>query len=442
MPGPWPSAVWGPLMPRRRPPKTTVTRVTLPEELRDWRSWYEPPNPADYAAVSGLHGLERDEALWGRRAYAAHRRHDDGLQKWCTAHGLLDEWGDGRTRSGSKGDAPSARHGQFVSMQRMVRLTCPDDVAEEWRRVGDQRTDTVSEQPPTYEVGQVVNGHRWTGSAWEPVTSAPTPKKPLLKRWWVWALGVLGLLVVVGVAQGAGGGSSSTGSGTPSSSPTTSTVATQSPSPTSAPPSSSAAAPAKSSAPAPNPVDDARSQFAQTFPTFTPIKRTGTSDAVIKLPSGVTAGLVYMSYRGSSNFIVDVLDSSNQSTGDGLANEIGTWKGSAPFGISTLGGSAAKIEVQAQGAWALTVVPLSTAPVVKFPAAGKGTGVYLYVGDASDWTLTHNGQANFIVDEVATDGSDNNLVNEIGKYSGQVPAAGGPALIVIQADGAWTINGS
>ena len=147
-----------------------------------------------------------------------------------------------------------------------------------------------------------------------------------------------------------------------------------------------------------------------------------------------------MSYVGSSNFIVEPLDASNQSTGESLANEIGTWKGSAPFGLSVLSGSPTKIKIQAEGEWSIRIAPISTAPQFKIPSAGRGTGVYLYVGDAATWAITHVGEANFIVEQTGADGTQDGLINEIGRYAGTVPVSAGPSIISIQADGTWTFK--
>lgn len=77
----------------------------------------------------------------------------------------------------------------------------------------------MSEQPPQYQVGDVVNGHRWTGSNWEPVgtaspespgqpmqtMTAPAPdKKPWYKKWWGIGIIVLGILIVIGLLFGGG----------------------------------------------------------------------------------------------------------------------------------------------------------------------------------------------------------------------------------------------
>lgn len=36
----------------------------------------------------------------------------------------------------------------------------------------------MSEQPPQYQIGQIVNGHRWTGTVWEPVGEPGGPQTP------------------------------------------------------------------------------------------------------------------------------------------------------------------------------------------------------------------------------------------------------------------------
>jgi hypothetical protein len=56
--------------------------------------------------------------------------------------------------------------------------------------------------------------------------------------------------------------------------------------------------------------------------------------------------------------------------------------------------------------------------------------------------VTHSGVANFIVDEdpLSTGSSSNNLLNVIGQYAGDIPVQAGPALFVVQADGAFTFT--
>lgn len=65
---------------------------------------------------------------------------------------------------------------------------------------------------PTYNVGDVVNGHRWTGTEWEPAgppsgttTPAATPKKPWFTKWWGIGLIAFAALTIFGAAFGGDG---------------------------------------------------------------------------------------------------------------------------------------------------------------------------------------------------------------------------------------------
>lgn len=309
----------------------------------------------------------------------------------------------------------------------------------------------MSEQPPTYAVGQEVNGYRWTGTEWEPVAPAAAPvltaptaqpearaKKPIWKRWWFWVLAVL-LLITIASALGGGGGDKAATT-TPSATPTSSSTDAGGEEPTESEPAEPSEEPSSEEPPAADPVDEARAAFDETFGTFAPIIKSGSGDSIIKLPAGVTSGLVSMQYKGSSNFAVSVIDAANEPTGDLLANEIGSWVGNAPFGVNSFGNEPAKLEVTGQGSWTIKIAPISSAKQIGIPGAGKGTGTFLYVGDVSDWTMTHKGTSNFSVITITPDGGGDLLVNEIGKYAGTVAASPGPVLIEIGADGAWTIK--
>ena len=61
---------------------------------------------------------------------------------------------------------------------------------------------------PQYQIGQVVNGHRWNGAAWEPIVAgwaaAPAPKKPWYQSLLFIGLMIVGALVIVGLALSRG----------------------------------------------------------------------------------------------------------------------------------------------------------------------------------------------------------------------------------------------
>lgn len=187
--------------------------------------------------------------------------------------------------------------------------------------------------------------------------------------------------------------------------------------------------------PAVEPANAAATWAADTYGTFEPTTQQGSGDSVIELPAA--AGYVTASHNGSANFIVQVLDANNGSTGDLVVNTIGSYNGSAAFGVSSFS-EGARLQVTADGAWELTIAPLASAP--ELAGSGTGDGVFLYGGDAGAAALTHDGAGNFIVqehnDQLFSMGL---LVNDIGAYSGTVPISAGPSVITVMADGSWTL---
>jgi hypothetical protein len=151
--------------------------------------------------------------------------------------------------------------------------------------------------------------------------------------------------------------------------------------------------------------------------------------------------LVTFTHKGSSNVAIEVLDNSNQPTGDLLVNDIGRYSGTSAFGLSSLGAEPTKLKITADGSWTLKVKPIVAAPKLAAKASGTGDQVFRYDGDAMDVAITHRGQSNFAVDQVGGD-FPNLAVNEIGKYSGTVPLNEGPSVITITADGKWTLKRS
>lgn len=178
--------------------------------------------------------------------------------------------------------------------------------------------------------------------------------------------------------------------------------------------------------------------FAESYPTFTAADFAGKGDDVQDLPAGATSGIIIASHKGASNFILEVIDDTNSMV-DLPVNDVGSYAGTAAYGLSSFGGEAKKLKITADGAWSIQVVPFSDAP--SLPSSGKGDGVFKFEsGDAPTWTINHKGKSNFIVSEYSDAAIMGLLVNEVGNYSGKVPAYAGPAIVVINADGAWTIE--
>lgn len=205
-----------------------------------------------------------------------------------------------------------------------------------------------------------------------------------------------------------------------------------------APPASTAPAAAEPAAPQPAPdppkpvtaVDVANEAFG----TFAPVVKTGSGDGIVAVPAEAVGAIVTASYSGKGNFAIQTLDAENQTTGL-LVNTIGRYQGVTMF---TSDEAPVKLKVMASGKWSVTIAPVASAVAATAANSGKGDAILLYDGPAADWTITHAGSSNIAVKYMSASGTDL-LVNDIGEYSGVVPAGAGPAVITIVADGGWTM---
>ncbi|BAU32592.1 TM2 domain-containing protein [Microcella alkaliphila] len=187
------------------------------------------------------------------------------------------------------------------------------------------------------------------------------------------------------------------------------------------------------------PVDDFAAWATDAYGEFDAIEQSGAGDTLISLPAGISAAVVVASHDGSRNFVVNVLDQDNSATGDLLVNTIGAYSGATAYGLGgSFGGDPTRLEINADGNWTISIRPIaSLEPIAE---AGTGDAVSSYVGGAGALTATHTGERNFIVQQYTNEAfSFGLLINDIGAYNGTVPLSAGPAVITVQADGAWTL---
>ncbi len=177
---------------------------------------------------------------------------------------------------------------------------------------------------------------------------------------------------------------------------------------------------------------------AERFGEFDPIVESGSGDTLLTLPAGIEAAMVTASHDGSRNFVLSVLDENNDSTGDLLVNTIGAYTGVSAYGLGgSFAGEPTRLELKADGAWSVTIEPLSSADLLA--PSGAGDAVFLYDGGAAALAFTHDGERNIVVQQFTGEAfSFGLLINDIGAYDGTVPLSAGPAVITIMADGAWT----
>ncbi|MBD9699173.1 hypothetical protein IGS67_06665 [Flavimobilis sp. GY10621] len=176
-----------------------------------------------------------------------------------------------------------------------------------------------------------------------------------------------------------------------------------------------------------------------TFPTTT---YTGYGDDIITLDSSRKAVVVTAQHSGSSNFVVRAR-TADFGYGDLLVNEIGRYSGTTATGLSPYDDETGILEIDADGAWTITVAPVSSLPAL--PTSGVGDAVFLYDGAAVTKGVAHYGRSNFIVKQYHRDERFGGRltwethVNEIGRYSGNRYFRSGPSVVTIEADGAWEI---
>lgn len=249
------------------------------------------------------------------------------------------------------------------------------------------------------------------------------PRPWFKKKRYLIPAGIVALVIIGSTMSGGGDTTTSTQSSTSS-------------------PSASASQPGSSASPSETPKESTAptsNAYDETFGAFAVMSKSGRGDSTLRLPKGASAGVVTFSHKGSSNVSLQVLDARNQSTGDLLVNDIGSYSGVTAYGLSDLGGDPVKLKISADGSWNIKIAPVSTAPRLGSSASGKGDRVFRYDGDAVDFAITHKGSANFVVMQAG--GAFPNLaVNEIGSYRGTVPFEEGPSVVTFTADGTWTLK--
>ena len=221
---------------------------------------------------------------------------------------------------------------------------------------------------------------------------------------------------------------------TPTLTPTPSPTAV--PTPTTGPTQSPTAMPTPTPAPSPTAV-----------PTpvldFNPIKLSGRGNKVPKftIPEDVP-GTATIANRGSANFVVWSIGADG-STLDLLVNVIGNYSGTVIFDTGS-GEHSVAFKVESSGSWTITVKPIQAARLWDGVSklTGRGDDVVLLqepIVGLTTATITHSGSSNFAVWSYSDSGRDL-LVNEIGKFSGEIQLPPGMMLLVINADGAWTVT--
>ena len=144
-----------------------------------------------------------------------------------------------------------------------------------------------------------------------------------------------------------------------------------------------------------------------------------------------------ITHDGSSNFMVDSLTAGGSPV-DLVVNEVGDYNG---VRLLDAGREApAKLKIRADGRWKITVMVADKAAKWSGKAAGKSDTILRV--DPKDPEVrvrfTHKGRSNTTV--VLYGAEPGLLVNEIGRYSGEMSIPTGTEFIEITGDGTWTLT--
>lgn len=267
-------------------------------------------------------------------------------------------------------------------------------------------------------------------------SATPRASKPWYRKW-RYIIPIAVLVLIVGAVASSPEGREGVGEGvndalddeTPGPTPTTASAAptvepTTDPSPTAEP------------TPTPEPT-----------PAFATIELSGTGDAVPRfdIPEGIPA-IATATHAGGANFaIITISETGDQN--DLLVNAIGAYSGTVLFDEQD-GQRSVAFEVTADGAWTITVKPVTEAR--EWDAATALTGArddVVQINPPVTGLLTanvsHDGGSNFAI--IGYGGGafgQELLVNEIGTYSGEVLIDDGTFLLEVTADGNWNITPS
>ena len=167
-----------------------------------------------------------------------------------------------------------------------------------------------------------------------------------------------------------------------------------------------------------------------------PIEISGNGDDIVDIPDGYEACLVHAEYDSSGNFAIWSCDESMDHT-DLLVNTIGYYSGTT---TTALGKAEAKyLEVSADGPWTITLSLLADMPTLESGEWYYGDMIGRIDSSSSKLSIENQGEGNFVVRGVDSDGKVKLLVNEIGSYSGTV-ANRGYFMVIVESEGDWCIS--
>jgi hypothetical protein len=170
-----------------------------------------------------------------------------------------------------------------------------------------------------------------------------------------------------------------------------------------------------------------------------PLLLNGTGDSIVDV-SWDGPGLLHVTYAGGGNFAVWNY-ASNGDRIDLLVNTIGSYEGTLPLDFMDYEDTA-RFQIKSSGTWEIQILPLGTIRRIDIPGTFTGTGdvvVFLQGGDPDILVVDASAaKGNFVI---WTYGQSRDLVvNEIAPYTGMVMVSKDDTILVIKAEGDWSIE--
>ena len=138
-------------------------------------------------------------------------------------------------------------------------------------------------------------------------------------------------------------------------------------------------------------------------------------------------------HDGNSNFVVWAYRGNDR---DLLVNEIGRYQGTRPI----LGTAPVVFDIEADGAWTITIAPLRTGGSSNFSGRGDSVSSLFEPPGSGPYEISHDGRSNFVMWLRCADRSS--LVqNEIGPVNASriITFGQGPCYWEVVADGSWAV---
>jgi hypothetical protein len=167
---------------------------------------------------------------------------------------------------------------------------------------------------------------------------------------------------------------------------------------------------------------------------------TGSGDDVVTItkPAGATVVIATITGNDAGRYFgVKAVDGDM----DTLVNTTDPYNGTTLLDANR--GGTTQLQVQAVGPWSITLTDMRSAPTFTSaaPQTGAGDAVLIYQGSRGVARIQGNAEGRYFgVKAYGSGGAGNSLVNTTDPYTGSVPMPAGPAIVVVTANGDWSID--